>query len=68
MQALRHHSEAEVKEYVEGALRIVGEVELDAELRGIAFSKAIELLSGKLFVQDQAGAVPMDLERMLGKR
>lgn len=68
MQALRHHTEPEVKEYVEGALRIVNEVELDDDLRGIAFSKAIELLSGKLFIQDQASGVPMDLERMLGKR
>lgn len=67
LEAVRHHTEAEVKGYVEGALRIVGEVELDDELRGIAFAKAIELLSGKVFIQGQEVPASLDLGRMLGK-
>lgn len=43
----RHHTVAEVEGYFDEALRIVGELEVDDELRAIAFAKAVDLLAAK---------------------
>lgn len=43
-----HHNTAdEVQEWIEEALRIVGDVDVTDELRPIAFAKAVDLLAAK---------------------
>lgn len=68
MQAVRHHTRDEVEGYIREALAIVTNDYMPDDLQGIAFSKAIELLSGKLFIEDRTAPAAFDVERMLGKR
>ena len=42
-----HNTPEQVREYLQGALEVIDELELDDELRVPAFLKACDLLSGK---------------------
>lgn len=53
-----HHTRDEVQRYVEDALSIVEAVELDGELRPLAFAKALDLLATKQIMYEQiAGGI-----------
>jgi hypothetical protein len=63
-----HHNTAEqVKGYLDEALRIVTELDPPADLVGIAFAKAIDMLGAKQIVMEQAQMVP-DLNRLIPGR
>lgn len=54
-----HHSPEQVRGYLIEALAIVSELELDDELRRIAFTKAVDLLSAKQIIMEQAQPQPL---------
>jgi len=47
---LPNNTPEQVREYLEGALAIVAELELADDLRAIAFTKAVDLLASKQIV------------------
>ena len=51
-----HHTSEQVRGYLADALAIVTELDLDDDLRALAFAKAVELLAAKQIVMEQIRA------------
>ena len=54
-----HNAPEQVREYLQGALDLVDELEIPDELAPIAFSKAIDLLAAKQLFFEQATLATM---------
>jgi hypothetical protein len=67
---IQHHTPEQVREYMQAALVIVAELELDDELRPLAFTKAVDLLAAKnvQMLTPQPIGLPLDNLRGLGGR
>jgi hypothetical protein len=50
----QHYAPEQVRAHLAEALAIVEELELDDELRGLAFAKAVDLLAAKQMFFEQA--------------
>lgn len=50
-----NYTPEQVQQHLEDALAIVGRLELDDELRPLAFDKAVNLLSAKQITAEQLG-------------
>lgn len=61
-----NNTPAQVREYLTDALAIVAELEVDGDLRGLVFTKAVELLSGKQIIMEQLAPAMMNAP-VLGK-
>lgn len=57
----QHNTPEQVREYLTEALAIVGELELDGELRVPAFQKAADLLAAKQITIEQVVPGGVDL-------
>lgn len=44
---IQHNTREQAKGYLEDALAIVAELEIDDELKGLAFTKAVDLIAAK---------------------
>lgn len=49
-----HHTKEQIYDYLTEALRIVARLELDDDLKAIAFSRCIDLLASKQIFYEQA--------------
>lgn len=56
-----HNTPEQVREYLEGALAIIADLELEDDLRVPAFMKAVDLLSAKQIFYEQAGPLPPNM-------
>lgn len=56
-----HNTREQVKEYIATAAAIVGELELDGDLKVPAFEKAVDLVAGKQITIEQIDprAIPL---------
>jgi hypothetical protein len=63
-----HHTPEQVRGYIEEALQIVADLELDDELGQLAFTHAVNLLSAKQIVFEQVTVPVPDLSVRKGGR
>lgn len=59
-----HNTPQQVREYLETAAKIVGELELDGDLKVPAFEKAVDLIAGKQIVVEQIAPGAIDLGKI----
>lgn len=62
----KHNSDDQVREYLAGALAIVGELEVPDDLRVAAFGKAVDLLAAKHITFETVAPVGNGLAGLLG--
>jgi hypothetical protein len=60
----QHNTREQVKGYLETALELVGELEVDGDLKVACFEKAVDLVAGKQIVFEQAGFAGVDLAKI----
>lgn len=65
--AVRLHEPAQVKETLEQALQIVGELEVDGDLRETAFRAAVDLLAARIPVMEQGPPLAVQLPNLAGR-
>lgn len=53
-----HNTPEQVRDYLRQALAIVDELDVPDDLRGLAFNRAVELVSGKQVVLQQLAPAP----------
>jgi hypothetical protein len=53
-----HNTPEQVRDYLLEALTIVAEIDPPDDLRGLAFSKAVDLVSAKQVIFEQMPAIP----------
>jgi hypothetical protein len=61
------HDEAQVREYVQGALRALDGLDVQGRLREIAFGKAVDLLAQKQVTFEQVSPSGVLLNNGLGR-
>lgn len=54
---LPHNTDEQVREYLQAALAVVADLELDDDLRVPAFIKAVDLFASKQIIYEQAPAL-----------
>jgi hypothetical protein len=54
----QHNTLEQVRDYLLEALTIVAEIDPPGDLRGLAFSKAVDLVSAKQVIFEQMPAIP----------
>lgn len=64
-QEIPHNTREQVAGYLDEALAIVRELEVDDDLRAIAFTKAVDLISAKQLIVEQVvpGVLGMAMPR-----
>lgn len=60
----QHNTTDQVKQYLETALAIVAELEVDGDLKVACFEKAVDLVAGKQIMFEQAGFAGVDLAKI----
>lgn len=60
-EEIQHNTAAQVKGYLDEALRVVAELEIDDELKVPAFVKAVDLLAAKQVMMTPTAAAAADL-------
>jgi len=63
---VQHNTADQVREYLQGALDIVHELELDDDLRVPAFQKAVDLLAAKQLLLEQVAPALPNLDAFRG--